>query len=304
MSKFSNIKENAYVRLHIGILLAGATGIFGRLISLTEIPLVWYRMLIASLVLWFLLRFTSLGSKLYVPWRGHGLKFALSGILLTAHWVFFYASIKASNVSIAVVCIAMNGFFTSLVEAMAEHRCPRLREIALSLFSVAGILLIFGFESRYRLGIAYGLCCTVLYAFATVVGKQLQHETGIKSGDLLLRELLTGASVLTILMPAYLHLNPQASIALTGNDLIYIPIFATVFTLIPFLFQLQAMRTISAFTVNLSFNMEPIYSIVFAMIIFDEGSEVNRYFWCGVLLIILSVVFQTVDSKHRRRVGQ
>lgn len=304
MNKLSNIKENAYVRLHIGILLAGATGIFGRLISLTEVPLVWYRMIIASLVLWLLLRFTSLGSKQYVPWRGHRLKFILSGVTLATHWVFFYASIKASNVSIAVVCIAMDGFFTSIVEAIAEHRPPRLREIALSLFSVAGILLIFGFDSRYRLGIAYGIGCTVIYAIFSVLGKQLQHETGIKSSDLLLRELVIGASLLTVIMPAYLHFNPQASIALTGNDLIYIPVFATVFTLIPFLFQLQVMRTISAFTVNLSYNMEPIYSIIFAMIIFDEGSEVNRSFWCGVLLIVLSVALQTVESKRRQRVGR
>ncbi len=303
MSKIANLKKNAYVRLHIGILLAGGTGIFGRLINLTEVPLVWYRMMIASVALWLLLRFTSLGSGQSVPWRGHRLKFLLSGVTLAAHWVFFYASIKASNVSIAVVCIAMDGFFTSIVEAIAEHRCPRLREVALSLLAVTGILLIFGFDSRYRLGIAYGLCCTLLYALWSVIGKQLQHQTGIKSSDLLLRELLIGAVALTVFMPAYLHFNPQVSVSLMGNDWMYIPVFATVFTLVPFLFQLQAMRTISAFTVNLSYNMEPIYSIVFAMIIFNEGSEVNRSFWCGVLLIILSVVFQTVESKRRQRIG-
>lgn len=302
MSKLTtSIKENAYVRLHIGILLAGATGVFGRLISLTEVPLVWYRMIIATLVMWPLLRFTSLGSKTYVPWKGHFWKFFFCGATLAAHWVFFYASIKASNVSIAVVCIALDGFSTSIIEAIAERRWPRAKEVALSLFSVVGILLIFGFDARYRLGICYGLCCTVIYAIFSVLGKQVQHETGIKSSDLLLRELYTGVILLTAFMPLYLHLNPAATIHITGNDLLYMPVFATVFTIIPFLFQLQAMRTISAFTVNLSYNMEPVYSIIFAMIIFNEGREVGRSFWCGVLLIIVSVVLQTIDSKRQQR---
>ncbi len=302
MSKLTdNIKENAYVRLHIGILLAGATGVFGRLIQLTEVPLVWYRMIIASLVLWPLLRFTSLGSKTYVQWKGNYVKFILCGATLAIHWVFFYASIKASNVSVAVVCIALDGFSTSIIEAIFERRWPRVQEIALSIFSVVGILLIFGFDPRYRLGILFGLGCTVVYALSSVLCKRVQHETGIKSSDLLLRQLQVGVVLLTLFMPLYLHLNPSASIAVTGNDLMYMPVFATVFTLIPFLFQLQAMRTISAFTVNLSYNMEPVYSILFAMIIFNEGREVGRSFWCGVLLIIVSVVLQTIDSKRRQR---
>ena len=102
--KEKNSKD--YLRLHVGILLAGATGVFGRLISLSELPLVWYRMILAAVVLALVQRMSH---RLSVPNRAHLVKIAGCGVLLAIHWVLFYASIKVANVSIAVVCIALNG---------------------------------------------------------------------------------------------------------------------------------------------------------------------------------------------------
>lgn len=148
-----NKNSNAYLRLHTGILLAGATGVFGRLISLAELPLVWYRMIIAAVVLWLVLR---LNRKIHMPGRRELLRIAGCGCLLAIHWVLFYASIKSSNVSIAVVCIALNGFFTAIIEPLFGHKRVSAREIFLSMITLLGILLIFGLETKYRLGIIIG----------------------------------------------------------------------------------------------------------------------------------------------------
>lgn len=288
-------KNDAYLRLHLAVLLAGGTGIFGRLISLSEVPLVWFRMLMGAI---------ALGAVMYFSHRVHKLpkaqllRIGACGMLLAAHWVMFYASIKASNVSIAVVCIALNGFFTAILDPIISKRRLLWREIAFSFIALAGILLIFGLDTRYRLGITIGVISSCLYTLFAIFSKRMQQETGQTSSTMLLYELISGWLLLTIVLPFYCALNPAVSVEPTVADWIMLPIFGSVFTVGPFLLQLQALRSISAFTVNLSFNLEPIYSIIFALIIFDEGSELNRSFWCGVLLIILSVVLQTIYSKR------
>lgn len=292
-------KDNAYLRLHIGILIAGGTGIFGRMISLTEIPLVWYRMLTASIVMVLIMLYNRRLHRLPLP---HLVKISGCGALLAIHWVMFYASIKASNVSIAVVCIALDGFFTALLAPLISHRRFSLREVLLSLIALAGILLIFGFDSRYRLGIIFGILTSFFYALFSIYSKGIQHTTGHKSSTMLLYELISGWLLLTLFLPFYSMLNPSLSLTPSTADWIMLPIFGSIFTIGPFLLQLQALRSISAFTVNLSYNLEPIYSIIFALIIFDEANELNRYFWLGVLLIILSVVLQTIYSRHKKRV--
>lgn len=286
---------NAYLRLHTGILLAGATGVFGRLISLSELPLVWYRMIIAAAVLWGVL---AANGRLRMPCRSHLLKMSGSGVLLAIHWVLFYASIKASNVSIGVVCIAQNGFFTAILEPLTCHKRVSCREILLSLITLAGILLIFGLETRYRTGIIIGTLSSFFYSLFAIASKRAQTSTGQTSSMTLLCELIAGWLALTLVLPAYARLYPEAALTPTASDAVMILAFASVFTIGPFLTQLQALRSISAFTVNLSYNLEPIYSIVLAMILFDEGKELNAPFWTGVFFIILSVVLQTIISKR------
>lgn len=287
--------SNDYLRLHVGILLAGATGVFGRLISLTELPLVWYRMIIAAAVLWLVLR---MNKKVRMPGRGGLVRIAGCGCLLAIHWVLFYASIKLSNVSIAVVSIALNGFFTAIIEPLFGHRRVSLREILLSMITLLGIMLIFGLETKYRLGIIVGTFSSLFYTLFAVTSKRVQQATGRSSSMMLLCELLAGWLLLTAVLPFYANLYPAAVLMPTHRDVLLILVFASVFTIGPFLTQLQALRTISAFTVNLSYNLEPIYSIVLAMMMFDEGKELNAPFWAGVFLIILSVVLQTIISKR------
>lgn len=290
--KEKNSKD--YLRLHVGILLAGATGVFGRLISLSELPLVWYRMILAAVVLALVLRMSH---RLSVPSRAHLVKIAGCGVLLAIHWVLFYASIKVANVSIAVVCIALNGFFTAIIEPLVGHRRISSREMLLSLITLAGILLIFGLDTQHRLGIVIGTVSSLFYTLFSITSKRVQKQTGRASSTMLLYELLAGWGLLTVALPVYSWLVPTAVLLPQDWDWFSILVFASVFTIGPFLTQLQALRTISAFTVNLSYNLEPIYSIVLAMMIFNEGQELNFAFWLGVLMIILSVVLQTALSR-------
>ena len=145
--------KDAFIKLHISIILAGATGIFGKLISLNEALLVWYRMMLASLLFLLVL---SVGKRLNRISFGDALRIGGVGLLLGLHWVFFYGSIKASNVSIGVVCFSLVGFFTAFLEPLVNCHRVSFKEVVFSLLTLFGVVLIFHFDTRYRLGIGLG----------------------------------------------------------------------------------------------------------------------------------------------------
>lgn len=286
---------HAYLRLHTGILLAGATGVFGRLISLAELPLVWYRMIIAAGVLAAVL---ALGGRLHRPTFREAWRIGCCGTLLAIHWVLFYGSIKAANVSVGVVCFALNGFFTALLEPMASGKRFSLRDLLLGLITLGGIVLIFGLNMQFRTGIVIGTFSSLFYTLFAIASKRVQNATGVESSAMLLYELSSGWCVLSLTMPFYAMLYPSASLLPEGSDWLFIPLFASVFTIGPFLTQLQALRTLSAFTVNLSYNLEPLYSIALAMLLFNEAQELNLSFWMGVSMIVAAVGYHAVCGKR------
>lgn len=286
---------HAYLRLHTGILLAGATGVFGRLISLAELPLVWYRMIIAAGVLAAVL---ALGGRLHRPTFREAWRIGCCGTLLAIHWVLFYGSIKAANVSVGVVCFALNGFFTALLEPVASGKRFSLRDLLLGLITLGGILLIFGLNMQFHTGIVIGTFSSLFYTLFAIASKRVQSATGVESSAMLLYELLSGWCVLSLAMPFYAMLYPSASLMPEGSDWLFIPLFASVFTIGPFLTQLQALRTLSAFTVNLSYNLEPLYSIALAMLLFNEAQELNLSFWMGVSMIVAAVGYHAVCGKR------
>jgi drug/metabolite transporter (DMT)-like permease len=278
------------VLLHTAVFLAGWTGILGRLITLSGLPLVWYRMMVSvvllSLVLALMKRLHRTGWKAVAMIAG-------CGAVLSLHWVAFYASIQASNVSIGVACIATSCFFTTLLDPLINRKRVSWVEVLISFIAISGVLLIFSLDVRYRVGIGLGLLSAALYSLFSILNVNTARKTGEDSATMLLYELMGGALFLTLLMPFYTHLVPGDSIALNRQDALWILLLGSVFTVLPFLFQLQALRSLSAFTVNLTYNLEPVYSIAFAAIIFGELREVNFSFWLGIALIIISVLIQT-----------
>jgi drug/metabolite transporter (DMT)-like permease len=272
--------------LHLAVFLAGWTGIFGRLISLGGLPLVWYRMMVSVVVLAVVM---ALMHRLHHPgWKALG-KIAACGIILALHWVAFFASIQASNVSIGVACVATSCFFTTLFHPLINRKRVSWVEVLISFISIAGVLLIFSLDVRYRLGIALGLLCAALYSVFSILNINVARETGEDSATMLLYELIGGVFFLSLLIPFL----PVADIIPQKADILWLLLLGSVFTILPFLFQLQALRSLSAFTVNLAYNLEPVYSIALAAILFGELQEVNFSFWLGIALIVISVLIQT-----------
>lgn len=281
------------ILLHTAVFLAGWTGIFGRLISLGGLPLVWYRIMVSVAALAIVL--ALMGRLHKVGWAAFA-RIAGCGGILALHWVAFFTSIQASNVSIGVACIATSCFFTTLLDPLINRKRISWIEVLISFIAISGVLLIFSLDIRYRLGIALGLLSAALYSLFSLLNINVARETGEDSATMLLCELIGGVFCLSLLVPFL----PVAEIIPQKADILWLLLLGSIFTVLPFLFQLQALRSLSAFTVNLAYNLEPVYSIAFAAILFGELQEVNFSFWLGIALIVISVLIQTRRVTHAK----
>lgn len=289
--------RNPFVKLHVAIVLAGFTGIFGKLIQLQEGPLVWWRTLLTSALFGAYLCWKGRLPRL--PFRDVSLLCGI-GALLAIHWLLFYGSIKCSNVSITVVCFATIGFFTAIFEPLSKKKLPSLRELGFSMLTILGIALIFHFDTQFRTGIILGVLCAVVGAVFTLCVRTVGDR--FSSSAILLYEMIGGLVFLTLAAPVYLAVFPGIALVPGGMDFLYLFLLSSVCGIGLFILQIQALQEISAFTVNLSFNLEPIYSIALAMALFGEAKELGVSFAVGLGLISFSVLLQTLYALRQTRV--
>lgn len=281
--------------LHLAVFLAGWTGVFGRIISLSGLPLVWYRIMVSIVTLAIVM---ACMGRFHRSSRQAVMKSAACGLLLAFHWVAFYQSIQTSNVSVGVACIATSCFYTTLFDPLINHRRISLKDVLISAIAISGILLIFSLDVRYRVGIAWGLLSAAIYSVFSILNVNVAKSTGEDSATMLFYELVGGVLVLSLCMLPYAASHAGA-VAPGRSDLVGLLVLGSVLTVIPFLLQIHALRRLSAFTVNVTYNLEPIYSIIFAAFLFGETREVGLSFWLGISLVVISVLLQTYRTQRR-----
>lgn len=283
---------NDYVKLHLSVLLSGLTGVLGKLISLSEGMLVFYRLWFAFIIFAFMLFLTN-----NLPKENFKSSIKIMGIgaLLGAHFLLFFASIKYANVSVGVVCYSLVGFFTVIFEPLIEKTRFSLKDFCISLLAVMGILLIFNFDSGFRIGILLGVLSSAVFALYTIFNKTVSKDTK----SLLFYELLGGSIFMSAVVPFYI-MSGAAFIPLV-NDFWYLFILAFFCTIGLYILHIQVLKTLSPFTVSLCGNLEPVYGILFAMFLTNEVRDLNLMFYLGLMLIILSIVFQSFGLISNKR---
>lgn len=279
--------KKAFIQLHMAILLAGCSGILGNLISLDAVLITWYRMLLAGLMLIIILYIK--GNKPIIQkneWRELSV-----GLLLALHWIFFYGSIKYANVSIGVICFCLSSFFTAIISPMLNRQKISWAELLLSSLTLFGISLIFQFDSSYRIGIGFGVVSSLLFAFYAILNERLSaSRNAVRTTALQMIGGFTSLSVL--LLPVYIMNVQHATYLPTINDFCFLFLLAFGCTVCMCFLLNNAQREISAFTVSLSFNLEPVYSILLAIILFKENKMFGTAFYAGLSLIMLSLILQ------------
>lgn len=281
--------KKAFIQLHIAIFLAGFTGVLGRLITINEGLLVWYRMFFAALFL-FILSFFSRRIKL-LPWR-QALPLIGIGSIVALHWVFFYGSVKYANVSVSLVCFSTMGFFSAFLDPLISKRKMDLLEILLGVMVMLGVYLIFHFDQGYRWGILYGIISSILAAIFTILNKKFvdKHDAQV----ITFYELGGGWLSLNLILPFYLQFVEYSSFVPSFSDFLWLLVLSLLCTVLAFNLSIRALKKISPFTVNLSYNLEPVYGILLAFVIYQEHLELGLSFYAGLFIIFLTVVLQSL----------
>jgi drug/metabolite transporter (DMT)-like permease len=288
--------KKAFIRLHIAVFLAGFTGVLGRLISLNEMLLVWYRLLITCSVLWLIARFRKpvRPAPSSLIWKASGI-----GCILVLHWVSFYAGIKYATVSTTLVCFSAIGFFTAILEPLLLRKPFDVVEILLGLLVMAGISVVFHFDTRYKTGIIISLISALLASIFPVLNRALLRSMDVEEATRY--QLGGGFAFITILLPVYLYCFPFTQWLPSWSDWLWLLFLALVCTVLAYTLSMQALQHIPAFTVNLMYNLEPIYGIALAFLIFREDKSVSRGFYYGLTLIMTAIVLQIVRLRKLSR---
>lgn len=281
--------KKAFFQLHIAVFLAGFTGIFGKLIDLNEGLLVWYRLFITAASMWILFSITKKLVKISLK-DILGLTFL--GFLAAMHWVTFYGSIKYANVSVALVCFSSVGFFTALIEPFIAKKKMNWFELLLGILVMIGIYIIFQFDPRYKTGIILGVICAVLLAISIILLRAYLQR--INPETVLTYQLSGGLIVLSALIPFYMNLFPTDYFIPDLNDWMWLLLLSWICSVWAFQLTTRALKILTAFTVNLSFNLEPVYGIILAFAIFGESRELSASFFVGLSLIAASLLIHVI----------
>ncbi len=289
--------KKAFIQLHIAVFLAGFTGILGKLITLNEGLLVWYRLMISAITLWALAFFQKKNYKIPTV---DILKIFGVGAIAALHWVTFYGSIKYANVSIALVCFSSVGFFTAFLEPLIFRAKIDFAELLLGLLTIVGIYFIFHFDPTYKTGIIVGIISALLGSLFPILNKMLLIKNSAAS--VTLYELSGGFIFLSFLLPFYLKLFPTDYIIPNLKDLGWLLLLCWACTVLAFNLSMKALQKISAFTVNLSYNLEPVYGILLAFAVLGENKYLNKGFYIGLFFIIFAIAAQMLRLWKKKKV--
>ncbi len=288
--------KKAFLQLHIAVFLAGFTAILGKLISLNEGLLVWYRLLLSILILGAVMKFKGKLQRIsLLDFRD----ISFVGLILAIHWVTFYGSVKYANASVAVVCLSAAGFFSALLEPFIFKTKIVWVELSLGLLSLLGVYIIFDFHPQYKVGIIFGVISALGSAIFPILNKNLLKR--FTPEVLTLYEFFGGFLSLTLLLPFYFISFTHGHYLPTSHDWGWLMVLVVFCTILSFDLQLSALKKISAFTLNLTYNLEPLYGIILAFIIFKEHNLLSIHFYLGLVIIILAIVLQMFRVLYKRR---
>lgn len=278
--------NSTFLKLHLAVFIAGFTGLFGRLISLNALWISFFRMTIGGVCFYLFLRCTDRLKPLPGTLKYGSMA---TGALLSLHITCFYLAIKLSNVSIGTLTISTISFFVALIEPMVSRTKLSFTDICYSLIAILGLSFIFSFDARYRLGIGVGIFCAFLSAVYSVCNKRLMSDPRADSYNMLNWQFLGASLMMTVAVVGYRLVTGGWALWFDVSDMLYLLLAATVCTAGMYLLQLMVLKDISAFTVMLTYNLEPVYTIVLAFLIFHENREFNYSFYVGLALIVISV---------------
>ncbi len=284
---------SAYLQLHFTVVIWGFTAILGRLLTLAPTDIVLYRTLIASMGMYTLLRWKGIGVT--IP-RRDLLKILGTGMLISIHWITFFLAARVSNISLCLAGLATASFWTSLIEPMFNKRKIRLYEVILGLLSVAGISIVFRTTIDAPWGLVIAIISAILSAVFTVInGKLIQrHNHYTITFYEMVGAFLGTVLILPMLVAGFEQPWPELMVGLDWGYMLILSLICTVYA---FSIGVKLMKQLSAFAINLTVNLEPVYGIIMAVLLFSDEEKMEWNFYAGTLIVLISVLLYPVARR-------
>lgn len=289
-----NDNLKSYLHLHFIVFIWGFTAVLGALITIDALPLVWYRMGIGVLIILLFVMIKRIPLKL-PPRLLAG--FLIAGLIIALHWVTFFKAIKVSNVSVTLACLSTGAFFTSLLEPIFYKRKVIGYEVLFGLFVVAGLYIIFRFQGNYF----YGIVLALTSAFLSAVFSIINGKYAVKYDPVVISfyEVLGGVLFLSV----YLLFTGSFTgefFTLVAEDWIWLFALGSFCTAYAFIASVQVMKFLSPYTVMLTINMEPIYGIILALIVFNDKEKMDWTFYLGAAIILTTVILNGILKNYTK----
>ena len=287
-----------HIHLHFLVFIAGFTAILGKLITSSPFSIVWHRMFIALIVIFFFVALTR--KKLKTSYRNI-FKYAILGFIISFHWITFFMSIDYSNVTIALSMMSTTAFFTSFIEPFFFRRKIIAHELLLSILVIIAIFLILNSELNYSIGIILGIFSAFFASiFSVLNGLLIKNERAYKIS---FYEFLFGVVFISIFLIITGRLDDLLIESFFSVNYLYIFILGVVCTAYAFIAAVYLLNYITPYSAVLAYNLEPVYGIFLALIIFGESEQMSSNFYIGLLLILFSVFLNFYLKKYNKKIN-
>ncbi|WP_406684456.1 DMT family transporter [Seonamhaeicola sp. MEBiC1930] len=284
-----------YLHLHLLVFIAGFTAILGELITITAVPLVWFRMVIASILMFIYIKIAKVNIKIQPK---SVLKLSIAGIIIALHWITFFGAIDEANISIALAMFSTGAFFASFIEPIVYKRKIIWYEILFGLLVIVGVFIITQSEIKYLKGIILGVTSAFLSSlFAVLNGSFLKQHTATVISYY---EFLSGVFFISLYLGFFTNDFNQDFFNLGQSDLVYLLILGSVCTAYAFIASVYVMKLISPYTVVLTYNLEPVYGIIMAILLFPEKEKMSTSFYYGTIIIFITVILNGILKNSRK----
>ncbi|RZS93223.1 DMT family transporter [Aquimarina brevivitae] len=296
-----NVKLQNYFHLHFIVFIWGFTAILGELITIEALPLVWYRMLTATIFIFIYIKLMKI--PLQVSKQDFYL-LSFAGAVIALHWITFFGAIKASNVSITLSILSSGAFFTSLLEPLFYKRKIIWYEVLFGLIVIGGLYIIFKVEGEYVTGIILAIISAFLSAvFSLINGKLAKRHNPSRIS---FYELGCGVGLITIYLLITSVLGKtdlgftKAFFILSASDWMYLMILSIICTAYAFIASVKVMKFLSPYTVMLTINLEPVYGIFLAFLIFGDAEQMSVQFYYGAAIILATVLLNGIFKNAKK----
>lgn len=290
-----NDNLKSYLQLHLVVFIWGFTAVLGALISLDALPLVWFRMLFAIGFIAIYIYFKKIPLQITTK---TAFQFLFSGLVIALHWFTFFHAIKISNVSITLACLSTGALFASILEPVLYGKKVIWYEVLFGLIAVIGLYIIFNVEVDYFWGMITALFSAFLSALFAVINSKLVKTNN--ATVMSFYELIGGVIFFTILL-LFSQSFTVEFFKLSTNDFMYLMILSSICTAFAFIASTAVMKHLSAYTVMLTINLEPIYGIILAVLIFKDKEKMSPEFYIGAGIILLTVLLNTYVKNRTKK---